>query len=129
MWFATLPLFSAVMVSSASSGLSSTSRISISSNSCIVVAPRKREVEGRPLADAAFGPDAAAVTRNDTVNQRESHARSGKLRSVVQTLEDPEELGCVFRIEPRAVVLNVVGVLALPDVPADDDERLRFFRR
>src|SRR5215218_6439447 len=92
MLFATLPLFSAVIVSSASSGLSSTSNISICSNSSIVGAPGQRKVESGASTRLAFGPHAAAVSRDDAMHERKTYARAGKIGLVVQALEDAEEL-------------------------------------
>src|SRR4051812_32138266 len=112
MLFATLPLFNAVIVSSASSGLSSTSNISICSNSSIAGAPGQGEVERGAGAGLTFGPHAAAVAGDDAVHERESYAGAGKIGLVVQPLEHAEELRRVTRIEACAVVAHEVRVLS-----------------
>src|SRR5688572_19052429 len=110
MWFATLPAASPRIVSSASSGLSSTSRISICSYCSIGSAPWKREVEGRADARLPFGPYTPAVLVDNALHQREAYAGSGKLGGVVQALEHAEELRAETRVESGAIVPHKIDV-------------------
>src|SRR5688572_24277090 len=111
MLLARFAAFSALIVSSASSGLSSTSRISICSNSCIVVAPWQREVERRAFVRPAFGPHAPAVARDDALHEGEADAGAREVLLIVQSLEDAEKLGGIARVEACAIVAYIVGVL------------------
>src|SRR6185436_18636357 len=111
MLFATFPPFRAVIVSSASSGLSSTSRISICSNPSIVLAARQCEIERRACAGLARSPYPPAMPRHDAMHQRESYASTLEFALIVQSLEDAKELGCVARIESRTIIAHAVSVL------------------
>src|SRR5215210_6487598 len=74
----------------------------------LVPAP-EREVEGRPLAHLALGPDPAAVPVDDARHRRQPYARSLALVLPVQPLEGPEQLVRVSLFEAGPVVPHKVN--------------------
>src|SRR6478672_10103152 len=112
------------MVSSASKGLSSTSRISICSNASIGLLPWQGEIESCPFAGLALGPHAAAMARHDPMHQRESDAGSLKLGHVMQALKDPEQLCLIARVETGAVVADKINMFLIVCDRTDFDDRL-----
>src|SRR5688572_17580089 len=98
------PLFMARIVSSASIELSSTSNISTCSNDSMGFLSRQGEIERRPVARLAVGPDAPPVPRDDALDQCEPDAGAGKLARAVQPLEHAEQLRLVTWVEAGAVV-------------------------
>src|SRR5690606_33797518 len=129
MLFATPWSFRPRNVSSASSGLSSTSRISISSNSSNAPLPGQREVERRALAGLRVRPKPTAMPCHDSVNQREPDSGAGKLVAVMQALKHAEQLVGVTRIVADAVVADEVDVLALFVDRANLDDGMILARR
>src|SRR5688572_28056066 len=123
MLFASFWLRRPRMVSSASSGLSSTSRMSTWSNSSIGILLGQREMEGGAGIGLAVGPDSPTVPRDDLVHQREPDAGAGKVLVAVQALEHAEQSVDVARVESRAVVADEIDVLALMGDAADLDLR------
>src|SRR5882724_7421984 len=104
--FARFFFFSARIVSSASVGLSSTSRISTFSNPVILASCRQREKEGGTFVQLGFGPHPASMAGNQPMNDGKAHPGSGKLLDPVQTLEHAEELVVIAHVEADAVVLD-----------------------
>src|SRR5690349_15328097 len=118
-WLATFCSFRPRIVSSASSGLSSTRRISTSSSSCMSGLLGQREVERRALVGLAVGPDSPAVAYDDALHQSEPHAGAAEFAFAVQPLEHAKQLRLVARIEACAVVADVVDELLLVADRAD----------
>src|SRR6267143_205557 len=102
--------FNARSVSASSSGLSSTSSTILLST--IGPSSSESEVDGRPLVGRADGPHAAPVPVHDALNRGQADADAGELVLAVQSLERAEELVHVGHVEPGAIVLNEVGLLA-----------------
>src|SRR4051812_3656930 len=124
--FATLPRRNARMVISASSALSSASRISPGSS--MRGLPRQGEVEAGTLARRALRPDPAAVARDDTLHDRQAYPRALEFVGTVQALEHAEELVGVARVEADAVVAHPVVRFARLLATADVDARARALR-
>src|SRR5258706_12525807 len=107
------------IASSASFGLSSTSRISIvipgenRSASCnsfrARVSVRQAEVERRALTRGAFGPDGSRVTLQHALDNGESHARAAELRVGMQALEDSKQPVTVAHVEAHTVVPHEIN--------------------
>src|ERR1035437_2938475 len=97
---------SACSASSTSFGLSSTSRISTASGSCISVL--QRQIEGRARVEGAFGPNRSTVALDNSPHQREADARAGEVFGPMQTLEYSEKLVAVAHVEADAVVFPEV---------------------
>src|SRR5215212_5970800 len=74
----------------------------------LVPAP-EREVEGRPFAHLALGPDPASVPVDDARHRRQPYARSLELVLPVQPLEGPEQLVRVSLVEAGPVVPHKVN--------------------
>src|SRR5687767_9356260 len=106
MLLATFWLRSPRIVSSASSALSSTSRMSTWSNSSIGILLGQREMERGAGVGLAVGPYPPAVPRDDLVHQGEPDAGAGKVLVAVQALEHAEQPVHVARVEARAVVAD-----------------------
>src|SRR5438445_7691684 len=69
------------------------------------------KIECRPFAHLCLSPDTSAVAMDDALSQSQAHTGSFKFIVVVQPLEDPEKLFRVLRIEPNAVVFDVIDVV------------------
>ena len=82
---------------------------------------RQPERERGALAHFAFRTQASAVPFDDALDRRQPDAVPGVLGFGMQALERPEQLGCVLRGEPGAVVAD--EELALCG-PPDLDPRL-----
>src|SRR3990170_8578457 len=125
---ATLAWRSARMVSSSSSGLSSTSSIVFSAISCLrdrCVRCESEEERGA-LALRRVPPDAPAMAVDDALHGRQADARPRELLLRMQPLESTEQLVRVRHIEAYPVVANEVGrALAVPQAPDLDARMLR----
>src|SRR6185369_12573867 len=114
--------FSARRVSSASSGLSSTNKITLLST---VDPPlcrlRKREVKGRAFVDFAFRPNSTAVTTDNALDRGESDAGAFELGHVMQALKHAEQFARVGHIEAGAVVTDEIHRRAVVRVDAKLD--------
>ena len=62
---------------------------------------------GTPLR-CAFRPDAPAVTREDSMHERETHSGAGELFLRVQALEDIEQLVRELHVESGTIVAHAV---------------------
>src|SRR3990172_3263154 len=124
MWFASLPLRSARIASSASAGLSSTRRMSTSSNLSIWSSFRQRKIERGSFAHFALGPDPPAVPGHHAPHDGKADAGSRKLLRRMQPLEHAEKLVVVLHIESGAVVLDAVHALRAVLMAAHLDQRL-----
>src|SRR5258708_3369474 len=82
--------FSARMVSSASVGLSSTSRISTYSNPVILPAHGHRKKECSAAVQLGLGPDPASMAGDQPLNDGQSDPGPGKLVDRVQALKYTE---------------------------------------
>src|SRR3970282_1313459 len=106
MWFASLPLRSARIASSASAGLSSTRRMSTSSNLSIWSSFRQRQTERRSFAHLPPAPAPPAVPGHHAPHDGKADAGSRKLLRRMQPLEHAEQLVVVLHIESGPVVLD-----------------------
>src|SRR5688500_9566739 len=95
------------------------------SGGTLVASLGEGEVERRPLAHGAFGPDAAAVAAQDALNRGEPHAGALELLLGVETLESVEELIGVGGVEAGAVVAHMVDAIVAFALPAELDAGLR----
>src|ERR1700752_242694 len=109
--FSRLRCFRARSVNSASCALSSTR--SISTPLCISTPPRQREVKRGALIELPFSPDPPAVPRDDPLDDRQADAGAFKVLRAVQALEYAEQLVRITRVEPGAVVADVVNGLVV----------------
>src|SRR5580692_1196199 len=74
-------------------------------------AASQSEIESGPGIDHPLGPDAATVSRDNSLGDRQADAgAAGKLPPPVQTLEWPEEFVDVSSVETGAVIAHVKGV-------------------
>src|SRR3990172_1303456 len=92
MWFASLPLRSARIASSASAGLSSTRRMSTFSNLSIRSSFRQRKIERGACIHFTLGPDPPAVPEDHPLHDRQTDAGALELLFAVQPLEHLEQL-------------------------------------
>src|SRR5258708_14549340 len=112
-------------VSSTSSALSSTSRISTSCDmNClipdqtfcfivrVVLGRSKREEKRRSLIDFRVRPNPPTVFANDALYNCQSHPRSFEIARLVQPLKNSKKLAHVLHLEAR------------PVVPHEDDAKL-----
>src|SRR5687768_16228357 len=83
------------------------SKISIGSRLMLRVSLQGK-VKGGPLVDLRMGPDPSAMSRNDSMDDRESHSGPLIVFGPMKPLEDPECLVDIFHIEPNAIVLDIV---------------------
>src|SRR5690606_15267532 len=90
----------------ASSGLSSTNRIS--TELCIIIFNRNCKVKSRSISRRSLAPYAPAMTRNNPLHDRKADARSNKILNFVQPLKDAEQFGCILHIEAHAIVFYLV---------------------
>src|SRR5260370_1564727 len=120
---------SARAVSSTSSALSSTSRISTSGDmndlipDCkfwfpvsVAVRPSEREEKRRSLVELRFRPDAPTVFANNALHNRQSDACAFEVPRLVQPLKDPEKFAHILHLEARAVVVHEDYALVVPAV-------------
>src|SRR5687767_2207130 len=119
--------FRARMVSASSSGLSSTSRITLSAIVRLLrCGGTEGEEEGGPAPLLSLRPDFSAVAPHHPLHGGQSDAAPLELGRGVQSLEGAEELARVGHVEAGAVVAHVeaalAGVLRHPEL----DMRLRF---
>src|SRR5262245_46631147 len=94
------------MISSASSGSSSTRRIRLISIP-LVRTPRQREVEGRAAVDHPFAPHTATVPFDDPPHGGQTDAGPIELLARMQALEDAEQFFRVRHVESDTVVAYV----------------------
>src|SRR6266478_4630077 len=118
MRLATLAFFSARSVSSSSSALSSTNRMSFEfmfpfALPALPGFTQEREVKCRPPSDRAFRPNAAAMAMDDALYRCQTDARAFELGRLMQPLERAEQLGGVGHIESGSVVADKVDGIAL----------------
>src|SRR3981081_2606094 len=98
---------SASSVRAASSGLSSTNRMSIRWLESMLDSS-EGEIKGRALAEFTLSPYTSTMSVDDPLHDRQPDACPGVLGPVVQSLKDSEELIHVSHLETGAVVANVV---------------------
>src|SRR6266446_1148948 len=104
-------------VSSTSSALSSTSRISTSCDMNylipdqtfwfivrVVLGRSKREEERRSFVELRFRPNPPTVFANDALYNCQSHPRSFEIARLVQPLKNSKKLAYVLHLEARSVV-------------------------
>src|SRR3984957_8349774 len=131
MTFASLLRRNARTVNSASSGLSSTSRISTSldmddliigygvccANLCrsnrTPLCDTQREKECRSSVKLRFRPDSPAVLPNDTLHNRQPYSRAFEIAGLMQPLENAKQLARVLHLEARAIVLDEYDALTV----------------
>src|SRR5580698_6411756 len=106
MLFTTLPLRSALMVSSASASLSSASSISMASKSFTGISFGQCEREHGAAIDFPFGPYPSAVAGDHAMNDGEADSRAAEFVGAMQALEYPEKLLRILHVEADAVVPN-----------------------
>src|SRR6185312_4088308 len=92
--------------SSASSGLSSTRRISTSFRMNLSCADGKEE--RRADVGSRFRPDLAPVAVDDALDDREPDAGAFELFRAVKALEDAEQLVRITHVEAGAVVTHII---------------------
>src|SRR5687768_6901618 len=118
--------FSARSVNSSSSGLSSTSKITLS-----LISPPfsslKREIKCRALIDFPFGPDFAAVAVHDALDRRQPNPRAVEFGHGVQALKGAEQLAGIGHVEPGAIVAHEVDRPAVVLADAEFDLGRRVF--
>src|ERR1700691_5694056 len=136
--FATWHFFSACSASSASDGVSSTSRISTASVSGRLALRRRRFV-GRLRQRSQrekkcssgihlrFRPDFASVPPNDPLHGDEPNPGSLEILLPMQPLEHSKELIGIARVEPHSVVAYKNRALAVHDPRAHLNHRSRLF--
>src|SRR5579863_2520284 len=113
------------MVSSASSGLSSTSSISTSCDidllfvngrfwllARLVLGRTEREEKRRSLIDRRLGPYSATVPLNDALHNRQAHSGTFEIARFVQALKNSEKLFRVLHLEAHPVVADKHNALA-----------------
>src|SRR5205814_9086977 len=98
-------------VSVTSSGLSSTSRMTLFES--VMVLLFQVEEEGRSMSGLGVHPDLAVVPAEDALHDREADARAGKLALVVQALEGAEQPVRVGHVEAHSVVGDKAVLLAV----------------
>src|SRR5579859_1416214 len=99
---------------SASCRLSSTSRISTSSNPTMPFSFRERKGEHSAPTHRSLRPDSASVSMDDSLDERQSQPRALKLLGGVEALEDPKQLVDVLLREAHAVIPVPIGILPFP---------------
>src|SRR2546423_14209687 len=115
-----LLLFRARKVKASSLGLSSTSRITLLSISCLP-GIWEGEIKGRPFIHGPLGPDASAVSGNDALHGREADAGAFELPGCMQALERAKQFVGIRHVESRAVITDKIKALAVLPVPAKTD--------
>src|SRR5437879_11229717 len=98
-------------VNSTSSGLSSTSRISMDF-SCIGSCSFESEVECRTLVDGRFRPDAPTVAVDDALDDRQTDAGSLIVLWAMQARGHPEKSDVVLHVDPHPIVFHEVHARA-----------------
>src|SRR5579863_225532 len=97
----------AMSVSSASSSLSSTSKMLcpevMSGPSCLIL---EGEGEGGARVDLGRSGEASPVAGDDSLNRREANPRPFELRRPMQALERRKQLVSVGHVEARAIVTH-----------------------
>src|SRR5688572_24818680 len=91
-----------------SCGLSSTRRISTGSSCVMGRSSAKGEREGRAVAGLGLGPDSAAVTLDDPLDDRQANARAVIFLGPMQALEDAEELVSVAHVKAYTIIFDEV---------------------
>src|SRR5580704_1634039 len=135
---ATVHFFSACSASSASDGLSSTSRISTARVSGRfdlrglrfvrwLRQRSQREKKGSSGIQLRFGPDFAAVPANDPLHGNQANPRSFEVLLPMQPLEHSKELIGISRIEPHSVVAHKNRQLAIGRPRTHFNHRRRLF--
>ena len=61
------------------------------------------------MIELCLAPDAAAVTVNNSLNDRQTHAGAFEFGGPVQPLKDAEKFGRILHVETGAVVLDVIN--------------------
>src|SRR5580692_5978068 len=122
--FRRLPLRRALKVSSASASLSSAKRMSAAVTSSIAFSCWQCKREDGSLVNVALSPYAPAVSGNNPVYDRQSHACAFEFVGAVQTLEDTEQFFHVFHVESHAIVLDGIGAFGCGALRAKGDSRL-----
>src|SRR5580698_8396294 len=125
MLFTTLPLRSALMVSSASASLSSASNISTASKSFTGISFGQCERKHGASIDFTFGPYPPAVPGDHTMNDGQAHAGAPELVCAMQALEHSKKLVRILHVETDAVVANGVVSLRADVAAADLDDGTR----
>src|SRR6185503_8618558 len=123
---ARLTFLRARMVISASCGLSSTNRTS-TLLSFINSGFRQAEKKCRPGVFDGFGPYLAVMFFNYPFYQCQANSRSFKIFLRMQPLENTKEFVAVGHIEPRPVILYIIGYPVAVICGADHDHRCGFF--
>src|SRR5881409_1365174 len=109
-------------VSSTSSGLSSTSRMTLFA--LLMFRLREIEEEGRAVARLGVHPDPAVVAVEDALHDRQADAGASELALVMQALEGTEQAVGIGHVEADAVVGDEAILLAVVLDHADTDHRL-----
>src|SRR5438034_4664503 len=97
---------SARSVSASSSGLSSTSRMTLLSAMAVVLGALQSEIEGGPSLHRALGPHLAAVSVDDAPHGSQPDAAALEFGRLVEPLEGAEQSIGVGHVEPSTVVAD-----------------------
>src|SRR5579863_10107032 len=114
------------MVNSASSGLSSTNRISTSCDmhllylngrfwllASLILGRTENEEKRCSLVDRRLGPNSATVPLNDALHDRQANSSALEIAGLVQALKNSEKLFRVLHLEADPVVANKYNALAV----------------
>src|SRR5688500_13208636 len=80
-----------------------------------------REIKCCSVAQFAFRPGSAAMTRGNSPHNGQANASALEVPAGVQSLKDAEQFVGVLRIEADAVVLHEEGMLLLARIATDLD--------
>src|ERR1017187_4972855 len=101
--FARLAVLNACSMSSTSSGLSSTSKMSARWSGMRGGAFRCK-VKSRAAIHRCFGPDTTAMALNDALHDRQADAGAGEILGAMQPLKHVEQLAGILHVEADPVV-------------------------
>src|SRR5579862_315433 len=100
-----------------SSLLSSTNKMS----TVLLVMVSQGKIESRAVVHSGLGPNATAVSLDNPVNNRQSHARAIKLIGAMKPLENMKQFVGISHLKPGPVVLHEINRLVLNLEPTDFD--------
>src|SRR5205085_10302442 len=80
-------------------------------------------------ADFSFGPDPAAVSQHDTLDECQADSGAFEIVDAVQPLKYAEQLRAVLHIESHAVVSHEIRVLSPAFLESDLNGRILFRAR